>query len=140
MDVETIFEASYERLIGSGVGITERGRRFFHRFYENFLSDSDAVREKFEGTDMDRQEVVLQKGMYHLISFYLIKQDNEFLQEIAKTHSRSQYDIGGEYYDLWLDALLKTVEELDPEFDDDLRLAWQIVMTPGILYMKHHYA
>jgi len=139
MDIETTFTASYERVIGEGVGITEGGRAFFHRFYENFLASSVQVQEKFRNTDMDRQELVLQKGLYHLISFYLMKMDNEFLKSIATSHDRHHYNIEPELYDVWLDALLKTVEEMDPECDNDLKLAWQIVMTPGILYMKHFY-
>ena len=139
MDIESTFIASYERLIGEGVGITDRGRVFFRRFYENFLESSPRVSDKFATTDMARQELVLQKGLYHLISFYLMKTDNQYLLDIARSHGSDNYRIEADLYDLWLEALLKTVEELDPEYDRELRLAWQIVMTPGILYMKHHY-
>lgn len=139
MDIESTFIASYERVIGEGVGITERGRLFFRRFYENFLASSDRVREKFGSTDMARQEVVLQKGLYQLISFYLTKTDDQFLRDIAVTHSAYHYGIDPDLYDFWLEALLATVEEMDPEYNADLRLAWQIVMSPGILYMKHHH-
>lgn len=139
MDIEATFIASYQRLIGEGVGITDRGKIFFRRFYENFLASSPRVREKFAETDMERQAAVLQKGLYHLISFYLTKNDNQYLLDIALSHGSDNYEIEADLYDLWLDALLKTVEELDPEYDRDLRLAWQIVMAPGILFMKHHY-
>ena len=139
MDVDALFEASYERLIGGGVGITDRGRLFFQRFYENFLGSSAQVRSKFASTDMERQVAVLQKGMYHLIAFYLTRQDNEFLRNIADTHAKPHYDIPPQLYDLWLDAVIETVAVRDPEFSDDLELAWQIVMMPGIQYMKHHY-
>lgn len=139
MDVESTFQASYERLIGSGVGITDKGQDFFKRFYDRFISRSDLVSEKFSETDMDRQVAMLQKAMFQLISFYLTKSDNTMLQNIAVSHSRARHDIPAELYDLWLESLLDTVRELDPEYDEELRLAWQIVMTPGILYMKHHY-
>ena len=140
MDIESTFIASYNRVIGEGVGITERGRVFFDRFYENFLASSERIREKFEATDMERQVTVLQKGLYHLITFYLTKTDNQFLRDIATTHSKDYYGIDLDLYDLWLDALLATVEEMDPEYNGDLQLAWRIVMTPGILYMKHHHS
>ena len=89
---------------------------------------------------MDEQVRMLQKGMYQLISFYLVKADSSSLKSIAISHNRSHYDIAPELYDLWLDALLETLKELDPEYTKELRLAWQIVMTPGILYLKHHYS
>lgn len=140
MDIESIFIASYERIIGEGVGITDTGRAFFRRFYENFLASSERVREKFSATDMERQEKVLQKGLYQLITFYLTKSDSQFLREIARVHDKDHFSIESDLYDLWLEALLVTVEEMDPEYNADLELAWRIVMTPGILYMKHHHS
>lgn len=140
MDIESIFIASYERIIGKGVGITDRGRLFFCRFYENFLASSDRVRAKFSATDMERQQQVLQKGLYQLITFYLTKTDSQFLREVARAHDEDHFSIAPDLYDLWLEALLSTVEEMDPEYNRDLALAWRIVMAPGILYMKHHHA
>ena len=139
MNLEEIFEASYERVIGQGIGITEKGQSFFMRFYEIFLNTSDKVPEKFKNTDMNRQVLMIQKGLYQLISFYLIKNDSDYLIAIAESHNKKHYDIEPELYDLWLKALLQAVEELDPEYHEGLRLAWEIVMTPGILYMKYHH-
>lgn len=139
MDVEKAFKESYERLIGSGVGISKGGSRFFARFYEVFFDKSEAVSQKFTATDMPTQIRVLQKGMYQLMSFYLTKKDSQYLHSIAVTHSQSHYDIHPELYDLWLESLLETVEEMDPDYNGAIRLAWQIVMSPGILYLKYHY-
>ena len=139
MDLERMFDESYERVIGHGIGISENGTRFFTRFYEIFLAKSETVREKFKATDMSVQMSVLQKGMFQLMSFYLMRTDSDYLQSIAVTHNHGHYDIDPELYDLWLDSLLQTVEELDTEYHDELRLAWQIVMTPGILYLKYYY-
>ncbi|HIG44747.1 MAG TPA: globin [Gammaproteobacteria bacterium] len=140
MNFELLFEESFQRVIGHGVGITNKGQQFFARFYEIFFAASDEVREKFCHTDMEMQRSFLKKGVYHLISFYLLRSDNDYLSSIALTHNQNHYDIPPELYDIWLEALLKAVAELDPEYRDELRLAWQIVMTPGILFMKYHYA
>lgn len=139
MNFEAIFQTSYERLIGGGVGITDRGRRFFHRFYQNFLASSAQVRDKFQQTDMDRQVLVLQKGLYHLISFYVTRTDNEYTHQIALSHSKAGYDISPELYELWLESLVQTLEEMDPQYEPVQGLAWRMVMMPGILYMQHHY-
>ena len=140
MNIEKVFIASYERTIGEGVGITERGQVFFRRFYENFLASSDRVKEKFASTDMEQQQRVLQKGVYQLISFYLTKSDSQLLRDIARSHDKRHYDIESDLYDMWLESLIATVAEMDSQYDSDLELAWRIVMTPGILYMKHYYS
>lgn len=139
MNIETLFEKSYQRVIGQGVGITDRGQAFFSRFYELFFESSEQVPKKFSDTDMKKQLRMLQKGMYQLISFYLTKTENDSLRSIAHTHDVKHYGIEPELYDYWLSSLLQTVEELDPEYCPELRLAWEIVMTPGILYLKFHY-
>ena len=139
MDIESCFQASYARLVGEGVGITDRGQRFFSRFYDHFIASSSEVEKKFINTDMERQVQMLQKSMYQMMSFYLLGTDGEHLQKIALSHARNHYDISPELYDLWLDALLHTVSELDDGFTPEAGLAWRIVMTPGILYMKHYY-
>ncbi|MFT6905519.1 MAG: hypothetical protein ACJAS1_002175 [Oleiphilaceae bacterium] len=39
-------------------------------------------------------------------------------------------------YDIWLDSLISTVEEFDPEFDNDIDQAWREVLAPGIAFIK----
>jgi len=139
MNPEKLFEQSYERVIGSGVGITDKGEVFFSRFYEIFLQSSELVTTKFKDTDMVGQVRMLQKAMYQLISFYSLRSSSDYLYDIATSHSKHHHNINPEFYDLWLCSLLKTVQELDPEYTHDLKLAWEIVMAPGILFLKHHY-
>lgn len=139
MDLEQAFEHSYDRLVGHGLHITPHGQAFFQCFCENFIRTSPEVAVKFVGTDMARQVGILQKGMFHLISFYLLKKDSDFLRETARSHDSAHRDIPPKLYDLWLQALLQTVEEMDAEYTDEVGLAWQVVMTPGILYFKHYY-
>ena len=139
MNYEKSFEDSYARVIGEGIGIGEKGYIFFSRFYEIFFSKSQQIRDKFAEVDMQVQVSVLQKSMFYVISFYATKTDNEYLAMIARTHSRSQYDIRPEFYDIWLESLIEAVQQLDPEYEDKLELAWQLAMTPGIQFMKFRY-
>jgi hemoglobin-like flavoprotein len=94
---------------------------------------------KFAHVDMAAQVGVLQKSMFHIISFYVAKTDSEYLRSIALTHSKAQYDIKPEYYDIWLESLIETVRKVDSEFEDDVELAWRLAMSPGIQFMKFHY-
>ena len=139
LNYEKLFEESYARIIGEGVGIDDKGHTFFSMFYDIFFSKSQQIRDKFADVDMDAQVRVLQKSMFHMIGFYATKTDSEYLATVARTHSRDQYDIRPEFYDIWLESLIETVQQLDPEYEENLALAWQLAMAPGIQFMKFRY-
>ena len=139
LNYEKLFEDSYTRVVGQGIGLSDDGKLFFNAFYDAFFSKSDEICQKFANVDMVAQVGMLQKSMFHIISFYVAKTDSEYLQSIAMTHSRAQYDIKPEYYDIWLESLIETVRKMDSEFEDDIELAWRLAMTPGIQFMKFHY-
>jgi hypothetical protein len=40
---------------------------------------------------------------------------------------------------MWLESLIKTVADYDPEFDLDVELSWRVVLSSGITYMKFKY-
>jgi hemoglobin-like flavoprotein len=138
-NLEEVFENSYRRVVGERVGIDEKGSLFFSRFYENFLSSSDLVAEMFANTDMDQQVKMLQRSMFHMITFYVSKQEDSYLEGVAESHSATQHNVAPALYDLWLEALIETVMEVDTEYDETVGLAWRLAMAPGIVYMKFHY-
>jgi hemoglobin-like flavoprotein len=114
---------------------------FLDRFYDRFLSSSPKVREKFVGTDFSRQKRMLQASLQLLL---VAAQDDgkrptPYLDEVAARHSASQMAIGAELYDLWLDALLDTVGETDPDWSPALAEAWERVMTFGIAHLVSRY-
>jgi hypothetical protein len=51
----------------------------------------------------------------------------------------SHLDIGAELYDFWLDSLLETVKESDPQWDTQVGKAWEEVMMVGIHYLTVRY-
>lgn len=138
-DYDQIFESSYSRVIGTGTGITEKGNSFFSRFYENFLAKSPAISDLFRDTDMTKQVGMLQKSFFAVTSMYVTRTPNDHVYRIAESHSASGYDVAPELYDLWLDAIVDTVREQDPQFEADVELAWRLALSPGILLMKHYY-
>jgi hemoglobin-like flavoprotein len=114
---------------------------FFDRFYERFLASSPKVREKFAHTDFVRQKRALGASL-HLI--LLVAQDPDkdaerYLSEVAERHSSRQLGIGAELYDLWLDSLLATVRELDPQFGPEVEQAWEDAMAIGIRFLCSRY-
>lgn len=114
---------------------------FLDRFYDRFLASSPAVREKFAKTDFVRQKRALRASLHHLL---LAAQNEErgpdaYLKDVAERHGAGQLEIGAELYDLWLDSLLATVRECDPEFSPDVEKAWEAVMMVGIHYLCRSY-
>ncbi len=135
LDFDGIFTESYERLLD----LDETGEIFLSKFYESFTSASPDVRKKFQNTDMQKQKIVLRESLFNMQDFYVNKQATDYMRGIADLHSKKDKDISPQLYDLWLESLVVTVRELDPEYDRDVGLAWKMVMSMGITYMKDIY-
>ena len=135
MDKETLarFDASLERCTAKP--------EFIDRFYDRFLASSPKVRQKFANTDFARQKRALRSSLNLML---LVAADEEkgparYLGDIAARHSKRDLDIGAELYDLWLDALLETVKECDPQISPEVERAWERVMMVGISYLLLRY-
>ncbi len=136
MSFETIYDESYERTVAN----TVNGVTFFDAFYHAFLDSSDEVREKFRNTDMEKQKGMLKKSFYHLLVFYGSNQADDYIQKIAASHNKNHLNIRPELYDLWLDTLMQTIQQFDPQYSEEVELAWRLVLAPGITYMKFKHA
>ncbi|MGB8714101.1 MAG: globin, partial [Onishia taeanensis] len=64
MDIETIFDGSFERVLARHIS----GQGFFEAFYLKFVAASKEVAEKFRTTDMFHQQAMLKKSFYHLLA------------------------------------------------------------------------
>ena len=114
---------------------------FLDIFYGNFLGSSPKVREKFAGTDFERQKQALRASFDTMLK---AARDEEggpetHLGPLADRHGARQLRIGAELYDLWLDSLLKTVKACDPGWSGEVEQAWEAVMLVGIRYLCTHY-
>lgn len=136
MSFDDMFDASYKRVLQA----RPEGSEFFEAFYRRFLDSSALIREQFRDTDMERQRKMLKKSFYSLVSFYASSAADDVLRNIAHAHSARELDIKPPLYDLWLDSLIDTVRVCDPDFNDDVELAWRLVMSPGITYMKFKHS
>jgi hemoglobin-like flavoprotein len=132
IDFEETFNSSYERIIGR----RGKGDIFFDKFYNRFIASSPKVKEKFKDTDMSKQKRMLQQSLFQLLTFFTTKRDSDYIRQIAAIHSKKERDISPELYELWLKSLLCTVEELDPNYNPDVGLAWKMILSMGITYMK----
>jgi len=113
---------------------------FLQRFYELFLGSSPAVAARFAETDFERQRRALGSSLYVMV---MAAERSEpavaYLERIAERHSRAQLDIEPGLYDLWLDCLLRTVRERDPQVSDEVVDAWHEAMRVGIELMRSRY-
>ncbi|WP_166264622.1 globin [Marinobacter caseinilyticus] len=135
MSFDDIFDASYDRVLNAEPDHVD----FFEAFYQRFLGSSPQVSVLFRHTDMARQRSMLKKSFYSLIAFYASGAVDNVLRKIAYLHSERELNIQPYLYDLWLESLISTVRDYDPAFDDEVELAWRLVLSPGITYMKFGY-
>lgn len=133
MSGNKLFDQSYTRVFGEGVGLGDRATPFFESFYEHFLK-GPGIGAAFSHTEMSRQVTMMRKSFFHLVAFYLSHEPTAELTRIALLHHQLGIDSG--FYDLWLDALVSTVRDFDPECDLATELAWQVALVPGITYMR----
>ena len=135
MNFEEIFDESYKRILDT----QKNDQGFFEAFYERFLGQNEEIANRFANTDMAIQQSMLKKSFYSLFAFYASSQTDDYISTIAERHNRNNLDIRPEFYDIWLECLISTVKKFDDEFTSDVELAWRLVMTPGITYMKFKY-
>lgn len=115
---------------------------FFTRFYDHFLASSPKVARKFANTDFVRQKEALAESLRLMIKAVRDERAgmDTYLKDLADRHSSRELNIGSELYDYWLDSLLATVKEMDPEYNQAVHEAWERVMLVGIEYMLSRYA
>ena len=127
---QNLVDQSYARCL--------RAERFIPRLYEHLLDSDPVIPPYFETTAFPRQYKLLQHGLGVLLS-YAKRPDPELLARIAARHSAKGLDVPPGLYDLFIDSLLKTVAEHDPEYDDDTEHAWRAALQPGIDFMRERY-
>lgn len=135
LNFEHLFDASYERVMRA----RPEAPSFLRAFYDRFIGASPEVREKFRHTDMARQIGMLEKSLHYVAYLFSTPELYSHLERTAKLHDRRERDIPPHLYDLWLETLIQTVREYDPEFDDNVELAWRLSLARGIAYMKFMY-
>lgn len=133
------FTESYTRIFGNQIKMDEHGNPFFSYFYDTFLSSSDDVAEAFKNTDMPNQHRMLKNSLLYSINFMFCSTSFDTIQKIAISHDRHHHNIKPELYDLWMNAMVETVRQFDPEFSDDVELAWRLAFSQAITFMKFMY-
>lgn len=107
--------------------------QFLDRFYERFTAKSPVIRQMFAKTEMTKQKQLLRSGISFLLQYAKGSvYASEKVTELGISHSREKLNIKPSMYPLWLDALMETVEEFDPEFTPETRNEWLIALRRGV--------
>lgn len=132
MALRNLFHLSYQR------AVVPDFYDFFNLFYEKFIDRETYIAQLFANTDMKKQVEMLMQSITFMTSFSATLEPTEELEYAARLHGKDRLNIPSDFYDIWLDCLLETVMEKDPEYNEQIDRAWRTVMAPGIEYFKSY--
>ncbi len=125
---------------GASLGRCHANTGFITRFYDLFIAASPEAAEKFKNTDLERQSRAMSSSLYALV---MVIEGGEaailYLDKIARQHGRKDLDIRPQLYDVWLDCLIETVSEFDPQYSDEIERLWRDAMAFGVKFMQSRY-
>ncbi len=131
-DYKQSFQLSFERAVERDVD------HFYSVFYENFLASSPEIQEIFKNTNMHRQREMLHESLLSMVAFSQTFKLSRYLEKIAIAHGTGGMGLPPQYFSYWLDALIKTVATEDPQFSENVALAWRITLSPGVTLMLNY--
>lgn len=113
---------------------------FFVSFYRNLFARAPHMEPRFAKTNFTRQHKLLQHAIGLLLSFPTQPSaEPTILTRVADRHGSRDLDILPEWYPDFVEALVLTASEHDPEFSQDIEAAWRAAVAPGIAYMQARY-
>ena len=110
---------------------------FLRDFYDRFMASSEEIREKFRDTDFARQIRVLADSLYVMAVAAEGGPDNVAWSEVGRLSDKHRaLGVRSAHLDTWLESLMATVRDRDPEFSADVEAAWRRILAPGIEHMR----
>lgn len=94
----------------------------------------------FANTDFEGQTRLLRHAIGLLLLFPTHSDEEpSILSRVAERHSRRDLDVDPALYGPFVDSLMETVGEHDPEFSREVEAAWRATVAMGIAYMQSKY-
>lgn len=128
MNTIALFNDSFEKCLHG------RYSTFFERFYRNFEDKYPEIKRLFEKTDPQRRFDMLEESILIMVDYSANGHASDNLSRLAEFHSG--LGLRAEMFDLWMDALVETLREVDPDFGGNAEYAWRDMLSPGLEYMK----
>lgn len=131
--VYSVVRPSFQRCCG-------QGDDFFDAFYARLSEKAPEIGPMFAQTNMRRQNALLRRGIDNLLAHAegVADASNELVR-LGELHGRDQLDVRPDLYSLWVEALMESVRESDPQFDEMTEAAWRDVLASGIELMVSRY-
>lgn len=116
---------------------------FLAAFYPRFFAACPEAQPLFAQTDFVRQVKALRDaiGLLLIAPFFSTGPDAAptVLSRMAERHSRRHLNIEPRFYPPFVDSLIATVKEFDPEYSPAVESAWRAAIAKGVAYMQSHY-
>jgi hemoglobin-like flavoprotein len=116
---------------------------FLAGFYRRFFSVCPDAQPLFAGTDFPRQISLLRDAIgLLLISQFLADgaaTGPTLLSKMAERHSRRGLNVEPRFYPPFIESLIASVQESDPEYSPAVERAWREAIAPGVAYMQSRY-
>ncbi len=124
--------ASYERCCASP--------DFLPTFYHHFFEACPKAKPMFAQTNFTTQVNLLRHAIGLLFIFPNHPgEERTVLSRLAERHSRRDLRVDPEMYPAWVDSLVRTASQFDPQFSPDIEGAWRKAIAPGIAYMRERF-
>ncbi len=131
-DLIAVARESFNRCCGAG--------DFSPGFYRNFFRVCPEAAPLFAKTNFERQHKLLQHAIGLLLAFpNQPRTEPTILTRVADRHSRRELAINPAFHGPFVESLIETVREHDPQFSAVTEDAWRRAIAPGIAYMQSRY-
>ncbi|OAN13008.1 hypothetical protein A3K86_15175 [Photobacterium jeanii] len=128
MDIHQVFNDSFDRC--------NRNEAFLKKFYARFFLKDQKFKEMFEGVDMAKQMTMIKASMIIIMLAPTSASARQTVRGYAKRHGKDGIGITTDDLKIWFECLLKTIEECDPRFSDQVARAWQEAFADGLAIMQ----
>jgi len=116
---------------------------FLPAFYRHFFEACPDAKPLFAKTDFERQNKALRDaiGLLLIAPFFSMEADAPptILSRVAERHSRRHLGIEPRFYPPFVDCLITSVKEFDPECSPAIEAAWRAAIARGVAYMQSRY-
>lgn len=111
---------------------------FFDRFYQHLFAADTGIARMFAAVDLDKQRTMIRKALTTLIMKRSgVRSATLALDKIAGSHGKHGLNVTPLMYDIWVETMVRTVREHDPECDHALAGAWRNMLHEGVAYLSH---
>lgn len=133
-------QSSAQRAVQDSYGRCLARKDFFDRFYIIFVDSHPDIRPMFAKTDMPKQKELLRHGLMSALLF--MESDvmaKACIDRIRATHGATRLNIRPALYQYWIDSIVQTVSESDPQYSPALGEQWREVLVPAVRHIQSGY-